>query len=130
MNDASLNPLWLDRGLVQISHTRGGATPQMPQQQQLDPAQSLAGGQLDALLNAQGLGWVLESALHPPLRDRSLLLPGYFRHALEAARDAMRQAIQRQPALAKPLSPALRALEEDLALRDLAQMYRSVLHQG
>jgi hypothetical protein len=133
MSDPQLNPLWLDRGLVQITHTRHEAMPSMPAQQQLDPAEALASTQIEHMLQPQGLHALIEAALHPQVRDRALLLPGLFRNALEAARDALRDGAKRQASgssQAKLLARAQRALEDDLALRDLAQMYRSVLHQG
>lgn len=132
MNDAISNGLRLDRGLTQILRGPDAVPSSLPAQAQLDPAEALATQQLEALLAPRGLAAQLEAALSPAVGDRALLLPGAFRGALEAARAALAQAAQRSTdaATQKLLQRALRALDEDLSLRDLASMYRNVLHQG
>lgn len=131
MSDAVWNALAFDRGLVEVSHLHSGVDGALPQPRQLDPAEALAEPQLEALLAARGFDAMLEQALLPVPQQRALLLPLAFRHALEDARDAVRAAIPAAaPATARVLARAERALNEDLALRDLAQMYRSVLVQG
>ena len=132
MNDAAFNGLRLDRGLTGISHAAAQPGLALPAQRQLDPAESLAAQHLDAMLGPRGLAAELESALVPEVSDRGLLLPGAFRSALLSARDALLQAAGRGADAAgqRLLQRAARALDEDLALRDLAAMYRGVLHQG
>ena len=131
MTEPRWNGLAFDRGLVEVSHLRGGFDTALPQPRQLDPAEALAEPQLEALLAARGFDALLEQALLPVPQQRALLLPLSFRHALEDARDAVHAAIPAAaPATARLLARAERALNEDLALRDLAQMYRSVLVQG
>lgn len=130
MNEA-LNSLRLDRGLTEILHSGPYTGPALPSQRQLDPAESLAAQHLDALLAPRGLAAGLEAALTPQVDDRALLLPGAFRSALEAARAVIGQAASAaEGPQQKLLQRAAKALDEDLSLRDLASMYRGVLHQG
>lgn len=124
MNDAALQALRFDRGLTEVLHT--GVQPALPSQRQLEPAEALAAQHLAALLAPRGLAAELEAALVPAVDDRALLLPGAFRQALEGARAALAQAAAADAAL----QPALGALDDELALRELAAMYRGVLHQG
>lgn len=130
MNHA-LHSLRLDRGLTEILHGGPQPGPALPSQRQLDPAESLAAQHLEALLSPRGLAAELDAALAPQVDDRALLLPGAFRSALEGARAVIGQAAQAADGPAQQLlQRAARALDEDLALRDLAAMYRGVLHQG
>jgi len=132
MSSAVYNGLRLDRGLTEILQGPSAQPAALPGQQQLDPAESLARQQLDELLAPRGLAARLEAALVPQVADRALLLPGAFRAALEQARATLQQAAARRsdPQDQRSLRRAARALDEDLALRDLAVMYRNVLHQG
>jgi hypothetical protein len=132
MSAAIDHGLRLDRGLTQILQGPSAQPSALPGQQQLDPAESLARQQLDELLAPRGLAARLEAALVPQVADRSLLLPGAFRAALEQARAALQQAASRRsaPQDQRALRLAARVLDEDLSLRDLAAMYRNVLHQG
>lgn len=132
MNDAVLNGLRLDRGLTEILHAGLQGAPALPLQHQLDPAESLAAQALDGMLGPAGLDAELEVALAPAVDDRALLLPVAFRAALEQARSGLAQAAAQaaEPALQRLLQAAVRALDDDLALRDLAAMYRGLLHQG
>ena len=131
MATSPFDALRLDRGLTEVLHGGAPAGPAMPAQRQLVPAESLAAQHLAALLAPRSLAAELEAALQPPVDDRALLLPGAFRGALEAARDELAQAATTADAAARRLlNDALRALDDDLALRDLATMYRGVLHQG
>jgi hypothetical protein len=132
VNDAVLNGLRLDRGLTEILHAGTQGAPALPQQHQLDPAESLAAPALDTMLGPAGLDAELEAALTPNVDDRALLLPAAFRGALEQARASLAQAATQaaEPALQRLLQAAVRTLDDDLALRDLAAMYRGLLHQG
>lgn len=124
--------LRFDRGITEILQGPSAQPASLPAQHQLDPAESLARQQLEDLLAPRGLAATLEAALVPQVIDRALLLPGAFRAALEQARAALQQAATRRtdPTDQRALQRAARALDEDLALRDLASMYRNVLHQG
>lgn len=132
MSSTIYNGLRLDRGLTEILQGPSARPAALPGQQQLDPAESLARQQLDELLAPRGLAARLEAALVPQVADRALLLPGAFRAALEQARATLLQAAARRSDAQdrRSLRRAARVLDEDLALRDLAAMYRNVLHQG
>lgn len=127
MNDAVLQSLHFERGLTEVLHGAAGTAPQLPAQRQLDPAEALAARHLQALLAPAGLAGELEAALAPMVDDRALLLPGAFRQALDEARALLARAAAGGDLR---LQQALAALDEDLALRELAAMYRGVLHQG
>lgn len=124
-----LTLLGFDRGLTDVFDTGAHALPALPVQQ-LDPAEGVAQTRFEAWLGPAGFDTVIEQALHPPLPDRGLLRPGAFRGALEGACAALEHAAGTDPAHARLLQHASRLLVEDLALRDLAQRYRSALHQG
>jgi hypothetical protein len=126
--DALGLPYSFDRGLVDVQFR--SAEPALPaKREQLDPSESLS-SPLQALLQGSGLQQRIETALQPPLAERSLLRPGPFTAALIEARDAFRAASSADPAQAKLLDAARRTLDEELGLRELAAMYRGVLQQG
>ena len=119
-----------ERGLVDVQYRAAGASEALPERAQLDPAELLQAPPLAGLLGG-GLQARLESALGPTVPDRALLRPAPFTAALTEARDALREAARgRDPGQARALDAARRLLDDELALRDLAAMYRGALQQG
>lgn len=129
MNDR-LSALSFDRGITQIVHTRDQDLPAMPPFRQLDPSDVGVQPQLEQLLAARSLDSVVDESIRPQVQDRALLHPVAFRAAVEGGREALQAAAERDPAQAKALNRAARVLGEEIALRDLLQMYRNVLFQG
>lgn len=131
MTDPRWNGLAFDRGLVEVSHLRGGFDAALPLPRQLDPAEALAEPQLEALLAARGFDAGAEQALLPvPAAARAAAAAGLSPCAGGRARRGARGHPGGRTGHGPDAARAERALNEDLALRDLAQMYRSVLVQG
>lgn len=128
MSDALVQRLRLDRGLTEILPGQGEAAPALPASRPLDPPDAASAHRLESLLAPRGLAGELEAALVPDIDDRSLLLPGPFRRALDDARALLARSAGGEDGGA--LAQALRIVDEDLALRDLAAMYRGLLVQG
>lgn len=125
---------FFDRGIDLITYQGGQATQGLPDPRELTPSEQAGRPQLEQLLALPNMETFLEDTLRPHLGDPDLMLPGKFRQALESACDSLRQmadALTNQsPDQAKLLSRAARLLSDESSLRDLLQMYRSVLYQG
>ena len=122
------SPLAFDRGIDRVVHER---TPdKLPEALNIAPSEMPQPAELDRLLALPNLDDYLQRALHPELDNKELLQPARFRQALEGAREALRQAAEANPEDAKALNRAARLLSEEGDLRDLLQMYRSMLLQG
>jgi type III secretion protein X len=120
--------LAFDRGIDRIVHER---TPDaLPEALNIAPSEMPQPAELDRLLALPNLDDYLQGTLHPQLDNKDLLQPARFRQALEGAREALRQAAEDDPENAKTLNRAARLLSEEADLRDLLQMYRSMLLQG
>lgn len=125
---------FFDRGIDLITYQGGEATQGLPDPRELTPSEQAGRPQLEQLLALPNMETFLEEALRPHLDDPDLMLPGKFRQALESARDSLRQMADtmatQSPDQAKLLGRAARLLSDETGLRDLLQMYRSVLYQG
>ena len=122
------SPLAFDRGIDRVVHER---TPDaLPEGLNIAPSEMPQPAELDRLLALPNLDDYLQRALYPQLDNKDLLQPARFRQALEGAREALRQAAEDDPENAKTLNRAARLLSEEADLRDLLQMYRSMLLQG
>lgn len=103
-------------------------------QQQLAPAAQGQRPQIEQLLAAHNMETYLDDAVRPRIDDRDLLMPHRFRKALDAAlletRHRAKELQTSDPQAAKVLNRAVRVMDEVIDLRDLFQMYRSVLYQG
>ena len=126
--------LFFDRGIDKITFRGHESAEGLPDQRQLTPADQTQRPQLDQLLHMPNMESFLEETIRPEFDDRDLLAPGNFRQAMDNALTNIRQAAdERQsadPDGAKVLNRAGRLLNEEVNLRDLLQMYRSVLFQG
>lgn len=118
-----------DRGIERIVHEDGPADT-LPGGIALSPSDLARVAQLDQLLGARNLADYLDAALRPELDNKDLLAPGRFRETLDATVAMLREAATQDPDHGRELNRAARVLTEDAALRDLLQMYRSLLYQG
>ncbi|MDH5857320.1 hypothetical protein E8K88_14540 [Lampropedia aestuarii] len=137
MSDIKLGPgLAFDRGIDQITFARKGDTQTLPRREEGMPADLAMRPEVEALLGQPSLDSDLEAALSPHLQHRELLSPQHFRQGLESVQQHLRQAasqLEKEPAQTDALravNRASRLLNEECSLRDLVQMYRSVLYQG
>ncbi len=125
---------FFERGIDSITFKGGEAAQGLPDQQELTPSDHVHRPQLDQLLALPNMASFLEDAIRPALEDRDLLMPGKFRQAMERAMVLIQQSAQElqqnDPEAAKMLNRAGRLLNDEVGLRDLLQMYRSVLYQG
>jgi len=122
------SPLSFDRGIDRVVHER---TPDaLPDAFNMAPSEMPQPAELDRLLALPNLDDYLQGSLYPQLDNKELLQPARFRQALEGAREALRQAGESDPENAKVLNRAARLLSDEADLRDLLQMYRSMLLQG
>ena len=139
MTDMRISGLVFDRGIDSITYAQQDAQPTLPERGESAPPDVGARAQLSALLDRPSIDDFLDAATRPHLANRDLLVPARFREALDGALQQLRDAAaQRQPAdgaaggddALRILNRATRLLGEEVGLRDLVQMYRSVLYQG
>jgi type III secretion protein X len=125
---------FFDKGIDSITFKSGDAVQGLPDQRELTPADHGERPQLDQLLAMPNLDDFLDQATRPELQNRDLLLPGKFRQAMESTLTTLQQAVgtaqASDPDSAKVLNRAVRLLNDEMSMRDLLQMYRSVLYQG
>src|SRR2546423_9333372 len=125
---------FFDKGIDKITFKGQESAQGLPDQRDLTPAEQALRPQLEQLLHMPNMENFLEDAIRPEFDDRDLLAPGKFRQAMDQALGTLRNAgEQRQsadPDSAKVLNRAGRLLNEEVGLRDLLQVYRSVLFQG
>ncbi|MEO5671743.1 MAG: hypothetical protein ABIR26_13700 [Ramlibacter sp.] len=125
---------FFDRGIDSITFKGLDVAQGMPGQHELAPAEQGQRPQLERLLSAFNLESFLDDAIRPAIEDRDVLMPHKFRRALDGALEAIRgkgrELSASDPQAAKVLERAGRVLEEEVSLRDLLQMFRSVLYQG
>jgi type III secretion protein X len=125
---------FFERGIDSITFKGNDSAQVMPDQQELVPAEQGQRPQLEQLLSMPSLDAFLDDLIRPDIEDRELLMPQKFRQAMDGAMAEIgRQAQEMQsndPETTKVLNRATRLLNEEVGLRDLLQMYRSVLFQG
>lgn len=128
------NGPFFERGIDSITFKGRDSAQGMPRQYDLAPAELSKRPQLEVLLAAPNLDSILVDATRPLIPDRELLKPHKFRQALDGVRSLLaakaKQMETSDPHTAKILVRAGRVLDEEVSLRDLLQMYRSVLYQG
>jgi type III secretion protein X len=124
---------FFERGIDSITFKGSDGAQGLPDQQELAPAEGER-PLLEQLLAMPNLDAFLDDAIRPEIEDRELLMPQKFRQALDGAIAAIRRgaddAESSDPETAKVLNRASRLLNEEVGLRDLLSMYRSVLFQG
>jgi type III secretion protein X len=125
---------FFERGIDSITFKGNDSAQVMPDQPELVPAEQGQRPQLEQLLSMPSLDAFLDDLIRPDIEDRELLMPQKFRQAMDGAMAEIgRQAQEMQsndPETTKVLNRATRLLNEEVGLRDLLQMYRSVLFQG
>ncbi|QXL83610.1 hypothetical protein [Comamonas sp. NLF-1-9] len=139
MSDFALGQsLAFDRGIDRVTYARREDMPSLPQRQESAPADVAARPQVEALLALPTLDDSLESSIRPEMEHRELMTPTRFRQGLEGIQVSLREAAARlqgseskhDAEQLRVLNRATRLLNEECQLRDLVQMYRSVLYQG
>ncbi|THF57284.1 type III secretion apparatus assembly protein SctX [Pseudothauera rhizosphaerae] len=121
-----------DRGIDRIIRNDQTSVP-LPQAGQLAPSDAISRPELEKLLALPNLGDFLSETLKPDIDNKDLLTPQGFQRALQDALTELRQRAEDGSVdadTAKLLGKAARVLSEEANLRDLLNMYRSVLYQG
>lgn len=130
MDDLRYQGFNFDRGIERIVAADELPPAALPSGQSLPPADLGVQAQLDQLLAMPRLDDFLDAALRPDFSQRDILTPARFRQVLDGTATALKALADSEPHLARPLARAARQLQEEAGLRDLLQMYRSVLLQG
>lgn len=135
MNDLRIGTgAFFDRGIDSITFKAGESPLSLASQKDLPPSDQMTRPQLEQLLAMPNLESFLEEAIRPDVMDRELLMPGRFNQTLNSTLGNLQKFsddIQGSDAEgAKIINRASRLLTEEAGLRELVQMYRSVLYQG
>lgn len=135
MNDLRIGTgAFFNRGIDSITFKAGESPLSLASQKDLPPSDQMTRPQLEQLLAMPNLESFLEEAIRPDVMDRELLMPGRFNQTLNSTLGNLQKFsddIQGSDAEgAKIINRASRLLTEEAGLRELVQMYRSVLYQG
>ena len=135
MNDLRIGTgAFFDRGIDSITFKAGESPLSLASQKDLPPSDQMTRPHLEQLLAMPNLESFLEEAIRPDVMDRELLMPGRFNQTLNSTLGNLQKFsddIQGSDAEgAKIINRASRLLTEEAGLRELVQMYRSVLYQG
>ena len=135
MNDLRIGTgAFFNRGIDSITFKAGESPLSLASQKDLPPSDQMTRPQLEQLLAMPNLESFLEEAIRPDVMDRELLMPGRFNQTLHSTLGNLQKFsddIQGSDAEgAKIINRASRLLTEEAGLRELVQMYRSVLYQG
>ena len=135
MNDLRIGTgAFFNRGIDSITFKAGESPLSLASQKDLPPSDQMTRPQLEQLLAMPNLESFLEEAIRPDVMDRELLMPGRFNQTLNNTLVNLQKFsddIQGSDAEgAKIINRASRLLTEEAGLRELVQMYRSVLYQG
>lgn len=129
-----------ERGIDNVVDARGDDLPALPQLQNTPPCELPSRPRVDAILLKQTLDDMLDQAVSPELVELGLMAPARFRQALDHTRAMLRERTAAMRGNANPdedgaarmlvLDRAAHLLDAECDLRNLVQMYRSVLYQG
>jgi len=126
-----VNSLVFDRGIDTITYTSSDrAEKRLPERQALPPPAEGAKARLFELLAPPNTANYLQESLRPILDNRNLLMPAHYSETLSAALESLSTAAEQDTDNSRVLNRAVRVLKEEVSLRELLQMYRSVLYQG
>jgi type III secretion protein X len=103
---------------------------ELPARADLRPSEADSRPQLEMLLAAQTLDdWALAELL-PRLANPEILTPARFAQVLREMMAALRRSASANPRAARSLGRAAGLLADEVAMRELLDMYRNALVQG
>ena len=102
----------------------------LPDLPELSPTDLFAPDQLEHFLFLPTLDDYISSSLRAMIHDSNILAPKRFRSVLSSTAKTLRDMAKLNPKLARRFGRLALLLDEDQALFDLLQIYRSALVQG
>jgi type III secretion protein X len=124
------SPFPMDRGIDKILRREESKDVDTGPASNLSPAFSPVKPRLEQLYALPNLEDYLAAMLAPSINEPLLLLPQRFNNALQDAVEVLEEEADEDPRLARLLRRASRLMRDQVALRDLVQMYRSALLKG
>jgi type III secretion protein X len=124
------SPFPMDRGIDKILRREESKEVDTGPAADISPAFSPVKPRLEQLYALPNLEDYLAAMLAPSINEPLLLLPQRFNNALQDAVEVLEEEADEDPRLARLLRRASRLMRDQVALRDLVQMYRSALLKG
>jgi type III secretion protein X len=124
------SPFPMDRGIDKILRADEAGDMDIGPVAELSPAFSPVKPRLEQLYAMPNLEDYIASQLAPLLNEPALLLPNRFDKALRTGVESLLAAAEEDTRVARILQRAARLMGDQVALRDLVQMYRSALLKG
>jgi type III secretion protein X len=124
------SPFPMDSGIDRILRRDEGKEVETGPAADISPAFSPLKPRLEQLYALPNLEDYLAAMLAPLVNEPLLLLPNRFNNALRDAVESLDALAEEDPRLARLLSRAARMMRDQVALRELVQMYRSALLKG
>jgi type III secretion protein X len=124
------SPFPMDSGIDRILRRDEGKEVETGPAADISPAFSPLKPRLEQLYALPNLEDYLAAMLAPLVNEPLLLLPNRFNNALRDAVESLDTLAEEDPRLARLLSRAARMMRDQVALRELVQMYRSALLKG
>jgi hypothetical protein len=102
----------------------------LPDLPELQPSELFTPDQLENYLSLPTLDDYIASSLRALIHDANILSPKRFRIVLSSTAKTLRDLAKHNPKMARRFGRLALLLDEDQALFDLLQIYRSALVQG
>ena len=123
-------PFPMDRGIDKILRADDENNVETGPIADISPAFSPVKPRLEQLFAAPNLEDYLAGELAPAAAEAGLLMPNRFNRALRDGADELQHEEEADPRNARILRAARRLMSDQVAQRDLVQMYRSALLKG
>ncbi|WP_194792868.1 hypothetical protein [Caenimonas koreensis] len=123
-------PFPMDRGIDKILRLDEDEKVDVGVAGDISPAFSPVKPRLEQLYAMPNLEDYIAGQLAPSLSEPSLLMPSRFNRALREGEQQLELEEEKDPRNARILRAARRLMHDQVALRDLVQMYRSALLKG
>jgi hypothetical protein len=131
VRDKNPSPFPMDRGIDKILHADESRHVETGPAVDLSPAFSPLKNRLELLYYADpNLEEYLAQELAPLIDEAGLLMPNRFGAALRDGVEGLNAQAEDDPRSATDFRRAARIMGEQVTMRDLAQMYRSVVVKG
>ena len=131
--------LSFDRGIDLVTYVHHDDGEKLPLRREGAPSELGGRPKLEALLDQPTLDQFLEDSIRPQLENRELMVPSRFQSTLDSLHKKLSASLEQEGGVRgeswqaedkRVIQRAVMLLNSEQDLRNLLNMYRSVLYQG